>query len=82
MTVLAAEQTSSAGPLGLLLILALVAATVLLIRSMNGRLRKLPPSFEDRPAAPAAPAAPATPAAPAPTTPVTPPTAQGDQPSS
>ena len=67
MTLLAAEQTSSAGPLGLLLILALVVATVLLIRSMNGRLRKLPPSFEQRPA-------------PEPTPPV--PTAEGDQPAS
>ena len=69
MTVLAAEQTSSAGPLGLLLILVLVVATVLLIRSMNGRLRKLPPSFEQRPTPPTPP------------TPATPP-AEGDQPAS
>ena len=42
----AAEQTSQAGPIGLVLILALLIATVFLIRSMNGRLRRLPPSFD------------------------------------
>ena len=46
MILLAAETTSTAGPVGLFLILGLLVATVLLIRSMNGRLRKLPPSFE------------------------------------
>ena len=51
--VLAAEQTSQAGPIGLVLILGLLIATVLLIRSMNGRLRRLPPSF-DPPAEPGA----------------------------
>jgi hypothetical protein len=35
-----------AGPMGLLVILVLVAATVLLIRNMNKRLRRLPQSFE------------------------------------
>lgn len=43
---LAAEQTSQAGPVGLFLILGLLIATVFLIRSMNGRLRRLPPSFD------------------------------------
>jgi hypothetical protein len=34
-----------AGPLGLFLILVLLVATVLLIRNMNSRLRKLPREF-------------------------------------
>ncbi|KXK61663.1 hypothetical protein AWW66_12605 [Micromonospora rosaria] len=36
-----------AGPMGLFIILALAAVTVLLIRNMNARLRRLPPSFAD-----------------------------------
>lgn len=48
-----------AGPMGLFIILLLAIATVLLIRNMNGRLRRLPSTFpqqdshqdpEDRPA--------------------------------
>lgn len=35
-----------AGPMGLFLILLLAAATVLLIRNMNARLRRLPERFE------------------------------------
>ncbi|MDQ1644473.1 MAG: hypothetical protein QOJ50_657 [Cryptosporangiaceae bacterium] len=35
-----------AGPLGLLIIVLLSIATVLLIRNMNKRLRRLPSSFE------------------------------------
>jgi hypothetical protein len=35
----------SAGPLGLLVVLLMFVATVFLIRNMNSRLRKLPPSF-------------------------------------
>ncbi len=35
----------SAGPLGLLVVLLMVVATVLLIRNMNGRLKKLPKEF-------------------------------------
>ncbi len=46
-----------AGPLGLFIILLLAVATVLLIRNMNSRLRRLPESFPD-PAGPA-PAGPA-----------------------
>jgi hypothetical protein len=45
MTV-AAGAGSYAGPLGLLVVLVLVAVTVLLIRNMNARLRRLPPTFE------------------------------------
>ena len=37
-----------AGPMGLLLILLLGAATVFLIRNMNARLRRLPDRFPDR----------------------------------
>jgi hypothetical protein len=36
-----------AGPLGLFMILVLLVATVLLIRNMNSRLRKLPREFPD-----------------------------------
>jgi hypothetical protein len=51
-----------AGPLGLFITVLLVIATVLLIRNMNSRLRRLPESFpppvgqapEDAPAPPAA----------------------------
>jgi hypothetical protein len=56
-----------AGPLGLFLILVLLVATVLLIRNMNSRLRKLPREFPPQPphrghtdgAASAAPVSPA-----------------------
>ena len=45
-----------AGPIGLLIILALAGATIFLIRNMNARLRRLPASFSRRderdPAAP------------------------------
>jgi hypothetical protein len=37
-----------AGPMGLLLILLLGAATVFLIRNMNARLRRLPDHFPDQ----------------------------------
>jgi hypothetical protein len=48
----------SAGPLGLLVVVLMILATVLLIRNMNARLRRLPREFpvqqqdEDRPAPP------------------------------
>ncbi len=48
--ILAAGAGSSAGPLGLLIVLLLFVATVLLIRNMNSRLKRLPPSFEEPPA--------------------------------
>ena len=44
--ILAAGAGASAGPLGLLVVLLIAVATVLLIRNMNGRLKRLPPSFE------------------------------------
>jgi len=49
MSVLAAAPSGTAGPLGLLIVLLIGVAMVLLIRNMNGRLRRLPPSFEDPP---------------------------------
>ena len=39
----------SAGPLGLLVVLLMVVATVFLIRNMNGRLKKLPKEFPPPP---------------------------------
>lgn len=41
------ESGGLAGPMGLLVIVVLVIATVLLIRNMNKRLRRLPDSFSD-----------------------------------
>lgn len=38
-----------AGPTGLVIILLLVVATILLIRNMNARLRRLPERFEPPP---------------------------------
>ncbi|MCW2544919.1 MAG: hypothetical protein JWM40_2471 [Frankiales bacterium] len=43
--ILAADEVS-AGSLGLLLTLALIAVTVLLIRNMRKRLNRLPETFE------------------------------------
>lgn len=41
------EAEGMAGPLGLVVIILLAIATVLLIRNMNRRLRRLPARFED-----------------------------------
>ena len=49
MTLLAAGDGPSAGPLGVLVIVLIGLATVLLIKNMNARLKRLPRSFEDRP---------------------------------
>jgi hypothetical protein len=43
------ESGGLAGPMGLLVIVVLVIATVLLIRNMNKRLRRLPDSFSNEP---------------------------------
>jgi hypothetical protein len=56
-TVLAAEQqlpedVGKAGPLGLLLIVVLLIAAALLVRSMSGHLKKLPRSFDPADQAP------------------------------
>jgi len=40
---------SLAGPTGLLIILLLVVGTILLIRNMNSRLRRLPDRFPKQP---------------------------------
>jgi hypothetical protein len=50
VTVVAAAPSGTAGPLGLLVVLLIGVALVLLIRNMSGRLRRLPPSFDDQPA--------------------------------
>ena len=39
----------SAGPLGLLVVVLMVLATVFLIRNMNARLKRLPREFPDDP---------------------------------
>ena len=39
----------SAGPLGLLVVVLMILATVLLIRNMNARLRRLPREFPEQP---------------------------------
>ena len=41
-----AEDVGTAGPLGLLLIVVLLIAVFLLVRSMGGHLKKLPVSFD------------------------------------
>jgi hypothetical protein len=46
---------SLAGPLGLLIIVLLCIATVLLIRNMNKRLRRLPDRFPNQDDAPTDP---------------------------
>ena len=46
--ILAAGAGASAGPLGFLVVLLLGIATVLLIRNMNGRLRRMPRQFPER----------------------------------
>ncbi|MGU3431860.1 hypothetical protein ACNHUS_02480 [Actinomycetes bacterium M1A6_2h] len=39
-------EFGKASPFGLVVIVVLLIGTALLIRSMNGRLKKLPPSFD------------------------------------
>lgn len=41
------RSTSLAGPIGAFIIAALVVTTVLLIRNMNARIRRLPERFPD-----------------------------------
>ena len=50
---LAAASSASAGPFGLLIVLLIGLSLVLLIRNMNGRLRRLPKSFDSPDAPPA-----------------------------
>jgi hypothetical protein len=44
--IVADAPSGTAGPLGLLIVLLIGVALVLLIRNMNGRLRRLPRSFD------------------------------------
>jgi hypothetical protein len=46
---LAAAPAGTAGPLGLLVVLLIGLSLVLLIRNMNGRLRRMPRSFDPPP---------------------------------
>ena len=39
------EEDIGTGPIGLLIILLMLIATALLIRNMNSRIKRLPPSF-------------------------------------
>jgi hypothetical protein len=48
----------SAGPLGLLVVVLMILATVLLIRNMNARLRRLPREFPEQSQDEGGPAAP------------------------
>ena len=51
------REGSLAGPIGLVIILLLAIGTILLIRNMNARLRRLPSSFDPpKPEAEQAPA--------------------------
>ena len=43
---LAGGAGENAGPLGLLVVLLLIIITVLLIKNMNARLKRLPKSFD------------------------------------
>ena len=51
-SVLAVEEEGGigAGPIGLVILLLMLIATVLLIRNMSTRIRRLPPEFPDPPA--------------------------------
>ena len=44
-----ADEKVSAGPLGFLVLLLVGIATVLLIRNMNARLKRMPRSFDPPP---------------------------------
>jgi hypothetical protein len=53
--VLAQSGERFTGPIGLLVIVLIGVATILLIISMNKRIKRLPPSFPDEPAGPEEP---------------------------
>ena len=42
------ESEVSAGPIGLLIVLIMLIVTALLIRNMNGRLKRLPREFPEQ----------------------------------
>ena len=60
------EDIGKAGPLGLLLIVVLLIAVVLLVKSMSGHLKRVPRSFESDDAVPEVPDTPAELVEPAP----------------
>lgn len=45
--ILATGAGTAAGPLGLLVVLLLIAGTWFLIRNMNDRIKRLPPSYDE-----------------------------------
>jgi len=51
------ESRVSAGPLGLLVVILMVVATIFLIRNMNRRLKRLPREFPSPPPRPEDPSA-------------------------
>jgi hypothetical protein len=53
------EDVGKAGPLGLLLIVVLLIAVALLVKSMSGHLKKVPRSFDPDDALPEVPDSPA-----------------------
>ena len=42
------EEDIAAGPIGLLIIVLMLVATVFLIRNMNGRIKRLPREFPEQ----------------------------------
>lgn len=42
------EEDLNTGPIGLVIILLMLIATAFLIKNMNGRIKRLPPSFPDQ----------------------------------
>jgi hypothetical protein len=58
------EEFGKASPVGLVVLVVLFLATILLVRSMNKHLRKVPASFDATASDDAAPAAPDGPVAP------------------
>ena len=60
------QDIGKAGPLGLLLIVVLLVAVVVLVKSMSGHLKRVPPSFDPDDAVPEVPDTPAELVEPAP----------------
>ena len=52
MSPLAVDAGASAGPIGLVLVLLIAVATVLLIRNMDRRMKRLPREFGPPPGSP------------------------------
>jgi len=54
------EEFGKASPIGLVVLVLLFLATILLVRSMNKQLRKVPASFDDPDDTPSDPATPSS----------------------